>query len=73
MSHRTAAPSIVVLPHEIVRQGEYRSLVAQVEARTGQRVTTYCPGRDCHVARLDNVDQKGVYHSAWDAVEALLG
>lgn len=73
MSHLIAAPSIVLTPREIARQGEYLSLVARAEARTGKRVTTYQPGRDCHVVRLDGADQKGVFHSAWDAVESLFG
>ena len=72
MSHPTTPARIVLLPREIARQSEFLALVARAEARTGKRVTTYQPGRVCHVVRLDGADQKGVYHSAWDAVESLL-
>ena len=72
MSHPTTPARIVLLPRGIARQGGFLALAARAEARPGKRVTTYQPGRDCHVVRRDSADQKGAYHSAWDAVESLL-
>jgi len=58
-------------PREAAALSEILALAARIEARTGKRLTTEQPGRDCFIALLDGVPQHGVYGSRQEAVEAL--